>query len=172
MREYELFLVFKPSLEDDALDTAISRLTDWLTSREGTITYLERRGRRRLAYLIDRQREGFDVLAYFTLPAPRLQEFDAALRINEDVLRYLIVVMDPKKMSKPQPRPAPAAAAPAPTPAAVAPAPAPAPVSADAEVGTTETAAATSTGEPVAPEAAAASESVAAGVAAESRGGE
>ncbi|HZQ37927.1 MAG TPA: 30S ribosomal protein S6, partial [Dehalococcoidia bacterium] len=62
----------------------------------GEVTNVDRWGRRRLAYPIQRFTEGTYVVTELTLPAPSVAELDANLRISEDVIRHLIVRKDEK----------------------------------------------------------------------------
>lgn len=94
LRRYELYVVLRPDLEDEELETAITRLNTFITSRNGLILGLERRGRRRLAYPIKHHLEGYDVLYDLLLPPPGPAFVENQLRLSEQVLRYLLVRRD------------------------------------------------------------------------------
>ena len=93
MREYELVTVWNPDMGDEAAG-AIQRLTASISGRGGEVTDTNVWGRRRLAYLINRHSEGYYVIMQMRLDPERAAELDAQLRINEDVLRHLIVRKD------------------------------------------------------------------------------
>ena len=91
MRRYELMLVFRPDAPDDRLSAIIDRTTRQITAAGGQIVKVAPWGRRRLAYPIDRQREGSYHIIVFESPAPAVVELERSLLITEEVLRHLIV---------------------------------------------------------------------------------
>jgi len=94
LRRYELYVVLRADLEDEELETAIARLNAFITSAKGLILEIERRGRRRLAYPIKHQLEGYDILYDLLLPPPGPAFIENQLRLSEQVLRYLLVRRD------------------------------------------------------------------------------
>ena len=91
MRRYELMLVFRPDAPDDRLSAIIDRTTRQITAAGGQIVKVAPWGRRRLAYPIDRQREGSYHIVVFEAPAEAIAEVERSLLITEEVLRHLIV---------------------------------------------------------------------------------
>ena len=91
MRRYELMLVFRPDAPDERLSAIIDRTTRQLTAAGGQIVKVAPWGRRRLAYPIDRQREGSYHIILFEAPAPAIAELERSLLITEEVLRHLVV---------------------------------------------------------------------------------
>jgi small subunit ribosomal protein S6 len=91
MREYELMVILRADLAEDDLATQIETVQKWIESHSGKITSLDHWGRRRLAYPIERQRDGYYLLYKLSLPVQAPFELERNLRINENVLRYLIV---------------------------------------------------------------------------------
>lgn len=91
MRRYELMLVFRPDAPDDRLSAIIDRTTRQITAAGGQIVKVAPWGRRRLAYPIDRQREGSYHIIVFESPAPAVAELERSLLITEEVLRHLVV---------------------------------------------------------------------------------
>ena len=91
MRRYELMLVFRPDAPDDRLSAIIDRTTRQITADGGQIVKVAPWGRRRLAYPIERQREGSYHIVVFESPAPAVAELERSLLITEEVLRHLIV---------------------------------------------------------------------------------
>ncbi|MGE5527811.1 MAG: 30S ribosomal protein S6 [Patescibacteria group bacterium] len=94
MRDYEVFYILTPSLEEEAVDAAVSRYEETITKLGGTITKTDKWGKRRLAYEIKDQPEGFYVLTTFQAPNEASQELDRLMRIADEVLRHLIVRLD------------------------------------------------------------------------------
>jgi small subunit ribosomal protein S6 len=91
VRRYELMLVFRPDAPDERLSAIIDRTTRQITADGGQIVKVAPWGRRRLAYPIDRQREGSYHIIVFEAPAPAIAEVERSLLITEEVLRHLVV---------------------------------------------------------------------------------
>jgi small subunit ribosomal protein S6 len=91
VRRYELMLVFRPDAPDERLSAIIDRTTRQITAAGGQIVKVAPWGRRRLAYPIDRQREGSYYIVVFEAPAPAIAEMERSLLITEEVLRHLVV---------------------------------------------------------------------------------
>ena len=91
MARYELLVVLSPALAEDEVPEAVDRLKALITERGGVEESLEVQGRRRLAYPIKKHRDGTLVLTRFDLPPQRVHEVEASLRVDERVLRNLLV---------------------------------------------------------------------------------
>jgi small subunit ribosomal protein S6 len=90
MRRYELMLVLRPDVPDDKSQAVIDRTTRQITAAGGQITKVAPWGRRRLAYPIDRFREGSYHIILFQAPGDALVELEHNLQITEEVLRHLV----------------------------------------------------------------------------------
>lgn len=90
MRRYELMLVIRPDVADDRSQAVIDRVTRQITSAGGQIIKVAPWGRRRLAYPIDRFREGSYHIVLFHAPGEALIELEHTLHITEEVLRHLV----------------------------------------------------------------------------------
>ena len=90
MRRYELMLVLRPDVPDDRSQAVIDRTTRQITAAGGQILKVAPWGRRRLAYPIDRYREGSYHIILFQAPGDALVEMEHALQISEEVLRHLV----------------------------------------------------------------------------------
>jgi small subunit ribosomal protein S6 len=90
MRRYELMLVIRPDVADDKSQAVIDRVTRQITAGGGQIVKVAPWGRRRLAYPIDRFREGSYHIILFAAPADLLAELEHSLLITEEVLRHLV----------------------------------------------------------------------------------
>jgi small subunit ribosomal protein S6 len=91
VRRYELMLVFRPDSPDDRISAIIDRTTRQITGDGGQIVKVAPWGRRRLAYPIDRHREGAYHIVVFEAPTTAIAELERGLLITEDVLRHLVV---------------------------------------------------------------------------------
>jgi small subunit ribosomal protein S6 len=90
MRRYELMLVLRPDIPDDRSQAIIDRTTRQITASGGQIVKVAPWGRRRLAYPIDRQREGSYHIIIFESPAEAIVELERGLLITEELLRHLV----------------------------------------------------------------------------------
>ena len=90
MRRYELMLVIRPDVPDDRSQAVIDRITRQITAAGGQITKVAPWGRRRLAYPIDRYREGSYHIILVHAPGDALAELEHSLLITEEVLRHLV----------------------------------------------------------------------------------
>jgi len=90
MRRYELMLVLRPDLADDRTSAVIDRTTRAIVASGGQIVKVAPWGRRRLAYAIDRHREGSYHIILFEAPAEAIAELEHGLLITEELLRHLV----------------------------------------------------------------------------------
>ena len=91
MRRYELMLVFRPDAPDDRIAAIIDRTTRQITADGSQIVKVAPWGRRRLAYAIDRHREGAYHIVVFESPTDGIVELERGLLITEEVIRHLVV---------------------------------------------------------------------------------
>ena len=94
MRRYELMLVLRPDAPDERIQAVLEKATRQLTDSGGQIVKAAPWGRRRLAYPIDRYREGSYHIIHFDAPAEAIGELERTLLITEEVLRHLVVRVD------------------------------------------------------------------------------
>ena len=94
MRRYELMLVLRPDAPDDRIQAVLEKATRQITDSGGQIVKAAPWGRRRLAYPIDRYREGSYHILHFDAPPEGIIDLERTLLITEDVLRHLVVRVD------------------------------------------------------------------------------
>jgi small subunit ribosomal protein S6 len=95
MREYELTVVFSPEIAEEDLADEIEKVNGFVTQEGGVISAEANRwGRRRLAYPIQRFREGNYVLTQFKLEPHQTAELERKLLSSEGVLRHLLVRLE------------------------------------------------------------------------------
>ena len=93
-RQYELIYVIAPDVDDAGVADLHARVEGIVTAGGGQIDKTDNWGRRRLAYEIDRHREGTYVLELFTGSGAIVSGLDRRLKVADNVLRYLIVRVD------------------------------------------------------------------------------
>ena len=94
MRAYELALIANPELEEEGLDALIERVKGVITDNGGEVTDVDNRGKRRLAYLINKKREGTYIFVLANLDNAAINELQRSLKLSEDVLRHMLVRLD------------------------------------------------------------------------------
>lgn len=102
MRRYELMLILRPDVADDKAQAVIDRTTRQVSAGGGQIVKVAPWGRRRLAYQIDRYREGSYHIVLFEAPAEVIAEMERTLQITEEVIRHLVTRVErPTKAIRP-----------------------------------------------------------------------
>ena len=94
MNKYELAVVLRPDLDEEAKAAEMQKIQDLIVRFEGTVTKVDDWGKRKLAYEIAKVNEGFYSFTTFEAPAAAPAEIEARMRIMENVLRYLIIRKD------------------------------------------------------------------------------
>jgi len=98
MREYELYLVLDADAEEPEITSTIERATQLIVAGDGEtsgeLVKTENRGKRRLAYPVRKKTESQDVILTFRTLPQALPELERVLKLDELVLRYLIVRLD------------------------------------------------------------------------------
>jgi small subunit ribosomal protein S6 len=94
MRIYEELFIVKPDAPDEEVDQFVEQLRTQLTAAGATVDKVEKWGKRRLAYRVDKYREGTYVLFQFTTSPETVQEFERRLRVSDVVLKFLTVRID------------------------------------------------------------------------------
>ncbi len=94
MRIYEELFIVKPDAPDEEVDQFIEQLRLHLTTAGATVDKVEKWGKRRLAYKVDKYREGAYVLFQFTAAAETVKELERRLRVSDLVIKFLTVRID------------------------------------------------------------------------------
>ena len=100
MRRYELMLLIRPDLEDDQLQSAVERVTRAIVNAGGALTKISPWGKRRLAYPIKHHRDASYFLIHFDIEPAAVREIERGLLIIEDILRHLVVLLQPRKRAE------------------------------------------------------------------------
>lgn len=91
MNKYELALVVSAKIEDDARTATVEKAKEYITRAGGTVTEVEEWGKKRLAYEIQKMREGYYYFIQFEADPTAPAEIERHVRIMDNVLRYLVV---------------------------------------------------------------------------------
>ena len=90
MRKYELVCILQPDLDETAVNTTLDRVKGWVSDGGGTVDKVDMWGKRRMAYIIRKQRDGQYVLLNITLPTKSTADLERNLRFLEPVIRHML----------------------------------------------------------------------------------
>ena len=93
-RIYEELFIVKPDAPDEEVDQFVETLRTQLTTAGATVDKVDKWGKRRLAYRVDKYREGTYVLFQFTSEPTAVKELERRLRVSDVVLKFLTVRID------------------------------------------------------------------------------
>src|SRR5438094_6759091 len=94
-RRYETVYIFDPALEEPAITERLERFHALLTKdAKGAITNVAHWGKRTLSYPIKKKDTGYYVVAQFETAAELLPEYERAVKLEEGVVRFLVVVSE------------------------------------------------------------------------------
>ena len=118
MGTYEIVAVLRPDLDEEGLGAALDRIKQRIAENGGSVTSMDRWGKRRLAYPIQKHRDGYYALFVFTLEPGHITPLRQILGLNEELLRFAFASHHAKPVpaAPASPAPAPPVAAPAATP--------------------------------------------------------
>lgn len=94
MNKYELALVVSTMIEEDARTAVVEKVKAYIEKFGGTVTNVEDAGKKRLAYEIQKMKEGYYYFIQFDAESDCPAQLEANVRIMESVLRYLCVRQD------------------------------------------------------------------------------
>ncbi len=94
LRDYELILIISPEVGDEAFEATLDNVSKFVTESGGTVSNVERWGKKKLAYPLKHFMEGNYVLTRFKMSPASGKQLEANLRISEDVLRHLLIRLD------------------------------------------------------------------------------
>ncbi len=98
MRTYETVIVIDSLLKPEEIDSIINKYERFISANGGKVSSMDRWGKRRLAYEINKRQYGFYVLIRFEGPSPMIKQLDREYRLNESLLRTKIIKLDDKAM--------------------------------------------------------------------------
>jgi small subunit ribosomal protein S6 len=98
--EYECMLILAAEADEAMVGTATDRIEKVAARHSGQVRGVDRWGRRRFSYEIDRRNEGYYVVVTFAAEPAAQSELDRTLNLADEVLRYKTVVLPPKRDRK------------------------------------------------------------------------
>ena len=94
MRNYELVCIIHPDLDENAFKAVVEKVSGWVTETGGSVDKVDVWGRRRMAYHINKQREGQYVLLHLSLNANATAQLERNIRFQESVMRSMLTVVE------------------------------------------------------------------------------
>ena len=94
MREYEVVLIAHPDLDETNLNNTIDKVKSWITDSGGEVSNVDKWGKRRLTFAIQKQREGQYVLVKAGMNPTFTNELERNLRFLEPIMRHMITAVE------------------------------------------------------------------------------
>lgn len=93
MNKYESVIIIRPNLEEGEIEGIITKITD-LINQDGEVTKVEKMGVKRLAYEINKCKEGYYIVIYFESDPSIISELERYYRITENIIKFITVRKD------------------------------------------------------------------------------
>lgn len=103
LENYEMMYILRPDLGEELVDQAIAKYQNFLTEQGAEDIEIQHRGKRRLAYEIQRQREGVYIQMNYKAPGSHVAPLERSMRLSEDVIRYLTLKQEVPEVETPEP---------------------------------------------------------------------
>ncbi len=94
MRKYEVLFIANPDIDEDSLNGVIEKISGWITTSGGVIEKVDNWGKKRLAYRIQKQRDGQYVLITATMEPSATKELSNNIRFIESIIRSMITLVE------------------------------------------------------------------------------
>ncbi|MBI1799617.1 MAG: 30S ribosomal protein S6 [Candidatus Eisenbacteria bacterium] len=102
MTRYETTFILEPGLDEVRVNEEVERVSGWIKDLGAELIEVQRWGKRRLAYEINRKRDGIYTMFLYGGPGSVVKEIERRLRLNEQVMRVLTVLHVPPELTQPQ----------------------------------------------------------------------
>lgn len=90
MNKYESVIIINPNLEEEAIKSLIEKLSN-LINTDGKVSSVEEAGKKKLAYEIKKNKEGFYVIFKFEANPELITELERVYRITDEVIKFIVV---------------------------------------------------------------------------------
>ena len=102
MTKYETTFILEPGFDEGKVNEEIERVSQWIRDLGGELLEVQRWGKKRLAYEIEKKRDGIYTLLLYQGAGAMVKEIERRLRLNESVMRVLTVIHVPPELTQPQ----------------------------------------------------------------------
>ena len=91
---YESAVMINAALDDEQIEAEVSRLTENIVNFGGEIIEVDKVGRKRLAYIVNKSKIGYYAFFRFSAPSNIVAKLERSYALNENILRFLTVHLD------------------------------------------------------------------------------
>lgn len=105
MSNYEGLFIIDPDLGLEAVKGVHETIAELIKKQGGSLSDVQEWGKRRLAYLLKRKKEGIYVMIHFAMDPASLQRLQYQLRLNERLLKFMITVVNTESLKKQEANP-------------------------------------------------------------------
>ncbi len=91
---YESAVIINAALDDEQIESIVSRIKEFITNNGGDIREIENWGRKRLAYMINKSKIGYYAIFRFDAPTSIISKLERNYTLDEHILRYLTISLD------------------------------------------------------------------------------
>jgi small subunit ribosomal protein S6 len=91
---YESTVMINAALDDDQLDAEVARLQENIINFGGEIIEVDKVGRKRLAYIVNKSKIGYYAIFRFNAPSNIVAKLERSYSLNDNVLRFLTIALD------------------------------------------------------------------------------
>ena len=88
---YESAVLINAALDDEQIESVVSRITDNIVNNGGEIREIDKWGRKRLAYMVNKSKIGYYAIYRFNAPSTIVSKLERAFNLDDHVLRYLTI---------------------------------------------------------------------------------
>lgn len=93
MNKYESVIIINPAVEEEGMKNLIKKFTD-LINTEGKVEKVDELGKRKLAYEVKKNKEGYYVVFNFEAQPTLIAELERNYRITDDVIKFIVIKVE------------------------------------------------------------------------------
>jgi small subunit ribosomal protein S6 len=98
--KYETVFILDPSYDENRVNEEVEKITGWLKDMGGEVVEVQRWGKKRLAYEINKKRDGVYTMLVWNGQGPSVKELERRMQLNENVMRVLTTLYVSPELSK------------------------------------------------------------------------
>ena len=93
MNQYESVIIINPSVDEEGVKGLVQKFTD-LINTDGKVEKVDELGKRRLAYDVQKNKEGYYVVFYFEANPSLISELERVYRITDEVIKFMSIKVE------------------------------------------------------------------------------
>jgi small subunit ribosomal protein S6 len=97
-RTYETVFIVNPTLDDPQIDATIEKVKEFIAKQGGEVVDVNKWGRKRLTYAIQKKNNGFYTVMEFRAPSDLVAKLERFYFLEENIIRYLTIYLDKKAL--------------------------------------------------------------------------